>query len=128
MITAILYAPDWPGDEIVLVMEPDEAEPVIDLLQKVHRGCVGGRIVAILDRTWFQVLRRQLASRLAMARDGAAQLGRLGRLDPLGRLDRLGALDKALRLAADSLSRAAADDRAGDPAPPPAVSADLPKA
>lgn len=95
MKSAIIYAPDWPEDEIVLVMEPIEAELIIDLLQKAHRGSIGGQIVAVLDRTWFRVLERQVSHRVADAAPRTPEY-----------LAALRALEKAFDRAAASLHRA----------------------
>lgn len=106
MKSAVVIDADWPGDEVVLVLDgPAEAMALRQHLDGVETGQVGGRLVALMDRVAFRVLCRYVAAACDRVRldaaDGPALRHLRARLDTLTR----------------HLAAARDDDRSGDPLP-----------
>lgn len=106
MKSAVVIDADWPGDEVVLVLDgPGEAMALRQHLDGVHTGQVGGRFVALMDRLAFRVLFRHVAA--------ACERSRLDSPDGVA----LRALRARLITLARHLAAARDDDRSGDPQP-----------
>lgn len=106
MKSAVIIDADWPGDEVVLVLDgPGEAAALRQHMDGVDTGEVGSRFVALMDRLAFRVLCRHVAAACDRAPLVPADATHL----------------RALRTRLDTLTRhlAAArdDDRSGDPYP-----------
>lgn len=107
MKSAIIYAPDWAGDEVVLVWDRAELGDAAHLIERDVRASLGDRWVAIFDRTDFSLLHRRVKARLETYRAAGHDLAGLSGFK--FQLDRL----------AERLDRDRRDDRAGDPPTPP---------
>lgn len=117
MNAAILYAPDWPGDEVVFAFDADEFVQVRHCLELATLGQIGERRFAVFSRTAFAAMARFVEGRLYSHQhpDNPAPVA-LRRLH--GRVPTI----------ALQLRRAREDDRSGDPAPGSALAAQLAEA
>lgn len=73
MKSAIAIAADWPGDQVLLVMEPNGYQRIRQQLEGVDIARVGAHVVALVGRVEFATLHRHVAACLDRAKaDGAA--------------------------------------------------------
>lgn len=104
MNTAILYAPDWPGDEVILVFDADEFAQIRHCLDLATLGKIGERHFAVFGRTAFAAMARFVEGRLY------SYQGDMTVAPPA-----LRRLHGRARSVATALLAARQDDRAGDP-------------
>lgn len=105
MKSTLVIAPDWPGDEAVLILDAAEWAALHQHLATCDAGQVGDRHLVIMDRVGFRALERYVSQACAIAN------GR-GVLEPQLRL-----LDGCLTRLGEAFARARRLDQSGDPRP-----------